>query len=260
MFTNSILTTESYARTLLCRSTNREAYTTEAVAVMMIFQLQKLQNSSHSVSVWLRCTSVLNWRVEDPAAGWWTNMPTHVCLQSTGSLFMLSSVFLISQIWDRVGIYIMTSCMRRRKCVFSSLPSHILVGVSFIRLPSPTLSTSVAILCQLSPLLVSSWADEQNGTFRLLIGSHAFSFFINYEVSPGSSTGLPKAPRGSCRLPNSSSTLQMSSTSEIPSSASSSSDGTFPTSTPRNPSPTPVHELLACMNMTISHRRDQIYL
>lgn len=52
MFTNSILTTESYARTLLGRSANREAYATEAVAEMMMFQLQKLQNSSHSVSVW----------------------------------------------------------------------------------------------------------------------------------------------------------------------------------------------------------------
>lgn len=52
MFTNSILTTESYARTLRCRSANREAYATEAVAEMMIFQLQKLHNCSHSVSVW----------------------------------------------------------------------------------------------------------------------------------------------------------------------------------------------------------------
>lgn len=52
MFTNSILTTESYARTLLGRSANREAYATEAVAEMMVFQLQKLHNSSPSVSVW----------------------------------------------------------------------------------------------------------------------------------------------------------------------------------------------------------------
>lgn len=58
-------------------------------------------------------------------------------------------------------------------------------------------------------------ADEPNGTLQLLIGSHTFSFFINYEVSPGSSAELRKAPRGSCRLLNSSSTPQISSTAEF---------------------------------------------
>lgn len=65
----------------------------------------------------------------------------------------------------------------------------------------------------------SGWADGQNGTVRLLIRSPTFSFLINYEVSPASSAGLPKAPRGSCRLPN------RPPTSEI---LSPSSEGTFP--------------------------------
>lgn len=73
------------------------------------------------------------------------------------------------------------------------------------------------------------------------------------EVALGSQR-LPESP---CRLPNSSSTLQMSSTSEIPS--------LLPVPVmehSHNPPPPPplVHEPYACVDMTISHSRDQIYL
>lgn len=200
MFTNSILTTESYASTLhgdrkqgsLCnRSCCRDDFTAAEASLQQLFCLRvavlhmcdKLAKSWGSSCcmcagdgqtgvtrrhVYVSKARVSHWKPHNVLF----SLPNHTGWEFTSGHHVCSV--------ERVFFFF---AVTHPRCRITRL---YLLAVSYFNHwgggPLPAVTTA------------PGWTDQQNGTLRLLIGSHAFSFFINYEVSPGSSAGLPRLP------------------------------------------------------------------